>query len=55
MFERSLQTPEPKFQQRARYRSQLDEQVTYKKGKEKYEKEMQDQKDRLENQMVAEE
>lgn len=55
VFERSLQTPEPKFQARARYRSQLDEQVAYKRGKERYEKEMQDQKDRLENQMVAEE
>ena len=50
-----MQTPEPKFQQRARYRSQLDEQVAYKRGKEKYEREMQDQKDQLENQMVVEE
>ena len=55
MFERSIQTPEPKFQQRACYRSQLDEQVAYKKGKEKHEREMEDQKDRLENQLVAEE
>ena len=55
MFERSLQTPEPKFQQRARYRSQLDEQVAYKRGKEKHETQMQDKKDRLENEMVAEE
>ena len=55
MFERSIQTPEPKFQQRARYRSQLDEQVAYKTGKERYEREMQEEKDRLENEMVAEE
>ena len=55
MFERNIRTPEPKFQQRAHYRSQLDEQVAYKRGKEKYEREMQDKQERLENQMVAEE
>ena len=55
MFERNIRTPEPKFEQRARYRSQLDEQVSYKKGKEKYEQDLQDKHDKLENQMVAEE
>jgi len=55
VFERNIRTPEPKFQQRAEYRSQLDEQVAYKKGKEKYEQNVQEKREKLENQLVAEE
>ncbi|XP_065907191.1 coiled-coil domain-containing protein 81-like [Dysidea avara] len=55
VFERNIRTPEPKFQRRAEYRSQLDEQVAYKKGKEKYEQDLQDKREKLENQLVAEE